>query len=169
MQFGFAGFRPLLFCVAAACLFSLYVVKKLWNLCCNNESEYVLDNYRCRYVMLGHDDYSKFMWQAMNIFVMNKFRQKTFCILILNQSFVTLLPDVLSLNDLCILISVFQWKIRNNIKNLAFACHLSMRTVCQRIIDSFYKVNKYIKWVTTSWTHSIYYAPVLQRRWYEDE
>ena len=36
--------------------------------------------------------------------------------------------------------------------------NISMHTVCPRSRDSFYLVNYYIKWVTTSWTHRTIYA-----------
>ena len=32
-----------------------------------------------------------------------------------------------------------------------------IHTVCPKNIDLFYVVTYYLKWVTTSWTHSIWY------------
>ena len=34
------------------------------------------------------------------------------------------------------------------------AMSISVYTVCPRSSEPFYKVSYYIKWVTTSWTHS---------------
>ena len=33
-------------------------------------------------------------------------------------------------------------------------------TVCPKSSDSFYVVNYYIKWVTTSWTYSVFQANI---------
>ena len=40
------------------------------------------------------------------------------------------------------------------LKRLGKACNYAY-TVCPRSSDQFYVVTYYIKWVTTSWTHSI--------------
>ena len=35
-----------------------------------------------------------------------------------------------------------------------FACLFALHTVCPRSSDPLYIIGYYIKWVTTSWTHS---------------
>ena len=52
-------------------------------------------------------------------------------------------------------------KLQNHI-TLIFVCHIYHVTVCPRSSDPIYIISNYIKWVTTSWTASIYYchAPV---------
>ena len=44
--------------------------------------------------------------------------------------------------------------IVNNKRTFAAELLASDNTVCPRSSDTFYIVSYYIKWVTTSWTHS---------------
>ena len=39
---------------------------------------------------------------------------------------------------------------------------LSLYTICPRSSDPFYVVSYYIKWVTTSWTHSTYHIEIMR-------
>ena len=39
---------------------------------------------------------------------------------------------------------------------------MSNLTICPRSSDPFYIASYYIKWVTTSWTHSIYFIFLLE-------
>ena len=55
--------------------------------------------------------------------------------------------------------------IRNRVKTRTSFCQSAVYTVCPRSSDPFYTVSYFIKWVTTSWTCSIFRKRESERKY----